>query len=254
MTPKTPDEIRDIRESGKILATILKQVCESCVVGITTFELAEIASIELKSVGAKAPFLNYGGGRGVPPFPSVICISVNDEVVHGIPSIRRIDNGDVVGLDFGVDYNGMVTDSAVTIGVGKVSNEAKRLMKATREALDAGINQVRDGARVGDISAAVEMRLKKDRLGIVEELAGHGVGHSLHEEPWIPNFGRAGSGAKLRSGMTIAIEPMATLGSKDVMWHRDGWTISTLDSTLAAHFEHTVLVTDEGFEVLTKWS
>lgn len=253
MKPKTPVEINNIRRSGRILADILKLVAKRAVVGITTAELAELAQVELAKSGGTPPFLNYGAGHGVKPFPSVICISVNDEVVHGLPGGRELRDGDIVGLDFGVNYNGMITDSAVTVGVGKVSKESKRLMKVTKEALQAGIDQVRAGARVGDISAAVEERLRRDNLGVVEELAGHGVGHALHEEPWIPNFGRRGKGPILKTGMTIAIEPMATLGRKDVMWHRDGWTISTHDGSLAAHFEHTVLVTDDGHEVLTAW-
>lgn len=252
MKPKTDVEIENIRESGRILATILQDLKHQTVVGITTKELADIAARELKRYDATAPFLGYGGGRGVPPFPDVICISVNDEVVHGIPGARALEEGDMVGLDFGVNYNGMITDGAITVGVGVVSGKAKRLIRATKQALDSGIDQVRAGARIGDISAAVEHRLRADNLGVVEELAGHGVGHTLHEEPWIPNFGQAGTGMRLKAGMTIAIEPMATLGGKDVSWHRDGWTISTTDGSLAAHFEHTVLVTEDGCEVLTQ--
>jgi methionyl aminopeptidase len=242
-----------MRESGRILASILKLVSLSAVVGITTKELAVIAEKEVIQAGGQAPFLNYSGGRGIPPFPSVICISVNDEVVHGIPGSRCLEEGDIVGLDFGVAYNGMITDSAVTVAVGKIPARVKNLINATKEAMMSGIAQVKNGARVGDLSFAIETRLKQDKLGIVEELAGHGVGHSLHEEPWIPNFGRRGKGPVLKTGMTIAIEPMATLGRKDVMWHRDGWTISTLDGSLAAHFEHTILVTEDGYEILTLW-
>lgn len=253
MRPKDALETDHIRESGRILASILQDVCRNTVEGITTAELAEIARKALKASGATAPFLNYGAGRDTPPFPSVICISLNDEVVHGIPGDRKLKNGDVVGLDFGVNFRGMITDSAVTVAVGSVSREAERLIGATRESLQAGINQIKAGSRVGDVSAAIQARLELDHLGIVEELAGHGVGHSLHEEPWIPNFGKAGRGTEFKTGMTVAIEPMATLGRKDVMWHRDGWTISTVDGSLAAHFEHTVLVTENGHEILTQW-
>lgn len=252
MKPKSETEIRDMRESGRILATILQLVARQAVPGVTTAELGRIAADELEKRGVKGPFLNYRTGRGIPPFPSVICISVNDEVVHGIPSLRKLAEGDIVGLDFGVEYNGMITDSAITVGVGRISPQAKRLLAATEQALYAGIEKVRDRARIGDISAAIEARLDQDKLGIVEELAGHGVGHQLHEEPWIPNFGKAGHGSKLKAGMTIAIEPMASLGKKDVLWHPDGWTISMLDGSLAAHFEHTVLVTEDGYEILTK--
>lgn len=252
MKPKSEAEIANMRQSGRILATILQMLKKQAVAGITTGELGEIAATELSKLDATSPFLHYITGRGIPPFPSVICISVNDEVVHGIPGLRVLADGDIVGLDFGVNYHGMITDSAITVTVGKVSREVKRLIEATEQAMYAGIGKVRAGARVGDISAAVEARLRKDNLGIVQELAGHGVGHELHEEPWIPNFGKAGCGPRLKAGMTIAIEPMATLGKKDVQWHRDGWTISTLDGSMAAHFEHSVLVTDDGYEILTK--
>lgn len=251
MKPKSPQEIEDIRTSGQILAAILKALKKAAQPGVTTMELANLAEVELERLGGKAVFKGYQAGRGIPPFPSVICISVNDEIVHGIPGKRQLNEGDIVGLDFGVNYNGMVTDSAITVPVGKISREAKRLLKATEEALNAGISAVKAGARVGDISAAVEARLKQDGLGIIEELAGHGVGHDLHEEPWIPNFSSNNRGVKLKAGMTIAIEPMATLGKKDVLWGYDGWTIKSLDGSLGAHFEHTVLVTEDGADILT---
>jgi methionyl aminopeptidase len=247
----TEQELNAMRRSGKMLAAILKTVNKAVKPGVTTGELADIAERELEKLGGQPVFKGYGGGRGIQPFPSAICISVNDEIVHGIPGRRELKAGDIVGLDFGVNIDGMITDSAITVPVGKVKPEVQRLLAATKQALELGIAQVRPGARVGDISAAVQARLDQDQLGIVEELAGHGVGHSLHEEPWIPNFGTRGRGPVLREGMTIAIEPMATLGKKDVLWGTDGWTIKALDGSYGAHFEHTVLITADGAEILT---
>jgi methionyl aminopeptidase len=173
--------------------------------------------------------------------------------VHGIPGPRVIETGDLVGLDFGVNYEGMITDGAVTVVAGGEPTPAQqRLLTATAAALERGIAQVRDGARTGDISAAIEQRLRRDRLGIVEELSGHGVGHLVHEEPLILNYGKAGRGVKLKAGMSVAIEPMATLGDRAIRLERDGWTISTADRSLGAQFEHSVLVTADGAEILTQ--
>jgi methionyl aminopeptidase len=179
-------------------------------------------------------------------------VSVNDEIVHGIPGSRVLSEGDIVGLDYGVNFEGMITDSAITVEIGGVSKDAHRLVLATEQAMYAGIDQVRAGVHIGDISAAVQERLNQDKLGIIRDLAGHGVGHELHEEPWVPNFGAKGHGPILKAGMTIAIEPMASLGTHEVVWGLDGWTISTDDGSLGAHFEHTVLVTETGFEILTQ--
>jgi methionyl aminopeptidase len=235
-----------MRTSGQMLARVLAMLRGHVTPGISTYALARVAEEELKRLGGKPVFRGYQG------FPDVICISVNDEVVHGIPSEETIlESGDIVGLDFGVNFEGMITDGAISVPVGEVSSEAKRLLAATEQALAIGIEQVKAGKRTGDIGAAVESRLLRDRLGVVEDLAGHGVGRELHEDPSVPNFGRAGSGDMLKAGMTIAIEPMATLGSKDVVLLADGWTIATEDGTLAAHFEHTVLVTRQGAEILT---
>jgi methionyl aminopeptidase len=186
------------------------------------------------------------------PFPATICISVNDEVVHGIPGERVIQEGDLVGLDFGVDYEGMLTDGAVTVVAGgKPTPAQRRLLDATRQALELGIAQVREGARIGDISHAIEQRLRRDKLGVIEELSGHGVGHKVHEDPVILNYGRAGTGMRLKAGMSVAVEPMATLGRRDIMVDSDGWTIKTVDGSLGAQFEHTVVVTENGYEIVT---
>lgn len=243
---KTEIEIKRIRTSGQMLAAVLRYLTPLTVPGVTTKELDTLAAAELKRLGGEPAFLGYQG------FPGVICISVNDEIVHGIPGQLVLAEGDIVGLDFGVNCEGMITDGAVTVAVGKISAEAARLLKATEEALAAGIAQVKAGARVGDIGHAVEVRLRADKLGVIEDMSGHGVGHMVHEDPLILNFGKAGRGAKLKAGMTIAIEPMATLGTHEIILGVDGWTISTEDGSLGAQFEHTVLVLPDGFEILTK--
>jgi len=242
---KTPDEIVAIRESGHMLAAVLRYLEPKSVPGITTGELNRLAAAELKALGGKPAFLGYEG------FPGVICISVNEEVVHGIPGKRVLAAGDIVGLDFGVTYDGMITDGAITVPVGAVTSEASRLMKATREALDLGIAEVRAGARVGDIAHAIELRLRADKLGVIEDLSGHGVGHLVHEDPLILNYGPAGRGMRLKAGMTIAIEPMATLGTREIVMAADNWTIRTADGSLGSQHEHTVLVLPDGAEVLT---
>jgi methionyl aminopeptidase len=244
---KTPKEIENIRESGRILAAILKQIPERAHVGVTGREIADFCAAELKKFGAKAPFLGYGG------FPDVICISVNDAVVHGIPNMVPFKDGDVVGFDFGVDYKGMITDSAFSMVIGNSTKTKKRLLKETERAMYAGIEQVKNGVRTGDIGAAIQKVLDTAQMGIVRDLVGHGVGHQVHEDPNIPNTGPGGVGPALKAGMTIAIEPMATLGGHRVVMDSDGWTFRTADGTLAAHFEHTVLITEDGYEILTAW-
>jgi methionyl aminopeptidase len=244
---KTSTEIQNMRESGRMLASVLQYLKPQTAPGISTKQLADLAASELKKLGGEASFLGYQG------FPDVICISVNDEVVHGIPrSDKIINEGDIVGLDFGVTYKGMITDSAISVIAGKPkTNGDARLLKDTKMALDAGINAVHDQVRTGDIGAAVEQSLKNRRYGIVKDLVGHGVGHDVHEDPNIPNYGRPNTGPWLSKGMTIAIEPMVTLGTEKVYVANDGWTILTADGSRAAHFEHTILITDDGSEILT---
>ncbi len=248
---KTEQEISAMRTAGKMLAAVLKLVQESAKEGMTTKDLADVAAKELKSLGGKPSFLHYGG---TVPFPDVICISVNDEVVHGIPNTSTIlHNGDLLSVDFGVSYEGMVTDAARSFLVGNDGKEqVKQLLQDTEKAMYAGIEALKDGVRVGDISSAVQKVLRSGGYGIVRDLVGHGVGHQLHEEPDIPNYGFAGSGPVLHSGMTIAIEPMATLGTHLVTVDDDHWTVRTADGSLAAHFENTILITDRGFEILTQ--
>lgn len=243
---KTSQELEAMRESGRMLASVLSTLRPLVEPGVTARQLAQAAAKELKALGGEAPFLNYHG------FPDVICISIDDEIVHGIPSDRVVHDGDIVSLDFGVKYRGMITDSALTVIAGKpCQSRHVELIKLTEESMLAGIGTLRDGVRTGDIGAAIEAVLTKGRFGIVRDLVGHGVGHNLHEDPDIPNYGRSGTGVKLKAGMTIAIEPMATLGSDRVYVAEDQWTILTQDGSWAAHFEHTILVTDNGFEILT---
>lgn len=249
---KTEAEKARLRTSGGMLAEVLRRLSAILEPGQTTGYLGDVAAKELAALGGKPAFLGYRPDRESTPFPSTICISVNEEVVHGIPGKRVIKEGDLVGLDFGVNFEGMITDGAVTVVAGGQPTPAQaRLITATRQALDAGIAQVHDGARIGNISEAIERRLRRDKLGIVEELSGHGVGHRVHEDPLILNYGKAGRGPKLQAGMSIAIEPMATLGGRNIFVDDDGWTICTADGSLAAHFEHTLIVTDDGFEIVT---
>lgn len=243
---KTTQEIDAMRQSGGILASVLNKVISESTDGMTAKDAANVAAKELKSLGGEPAFLNYQG------FPNVICISVNEGIVHGIPSDYVFKSGDLVGFDFGVIYGGMITDSAVTIAIdGSNDPDAKRLLAGTEEAMMAGIKAVKGPTHVGDISAAAEAVMNRYGFGIIRDLVGHGVGHYLHEDPNIPNYGKAGTGMELLPGMTIAIEPMATLGGEKIVVAEDGWTINTADNSLAAQFEHTVLITDDGYEILT---
>lgn len=246
---KTPAEIAAMRRSGQMLGNVLAVVRQQVRPGVTTKELAELAARQLAKLGGQPAFKGYQG------FPDVLCVSVNDEVVHGIPSTERVlQAGDMVGLDFGVVYQGMVTDGAITVIVGQPEDSRQaRLVADTEQALQAGIAAIKAGGKVGDISAAVQQSLQKTgrHYGIVRDLVGHGVGHELHEAPNIPNYGRPNTGPILEAGMTVAIEPMVTLGGEAVYLAPDQWTIKTRDGSRAAHFEHTILITDEGAEILT---
>lgn len=249
MSPKTNEELDAMRDSGKMLATILSLMSKNAVEGITPKELARLAATELNTLGGSPTFLGYGGSI---PFPDVICISVNDQVQHCIPNSVPLKNGDVVNFDFGVTYKGMITDAGTTVCIGnRFSKDTKRLLEGTEQALNDALAVVKPGIKVGDISATIEKTLKKYRLGIVRELVGHGVGKKLHDEPEIPNYGRAGTGPLIRAGYTLAIEPITTLGKPDIYEENDGWTLRTWDGSWSAQFEHTVLVTEEGIEILT---
>jgi methionyl aminopeptidase len=245
---KTKAEIAAMRESGRMLATVLTALKPKVVPGVTTQQLADEAAKELAILGGIPSFKGYQG------FPDVICISVNDEVVHGIPNKEKIINeGDIVGLDFGVTYKGMITDSAISVIAGKPKQKGHiQLLTDTENALMAGIASLKDQVRTGDIGSSIEQSLRHRKYGIVRDLVGHGVGHEVHEDPNIPNVGRANTGPWLSEGMTIAIEPMLTLGGEGVYIANDGWTVLTKDGSWSAHFEHTVLITETGAEILTQ--
>lgn len=250
---KNADEIKIIREVSKRLATVLHKVKQKIKPGVSTLELDKYAEKLIKDMGDYPAFLNYKPDGASYPYPASLCVSVNEEVVHGIPKNNRIlKEGDIVSIDLGLRHNGFYSDMAMTVGVGEVSSASKKLMEITEKALHVGIDAAREGNRVGDISHAIESFVKKYKYGIVEVLAGHGVGKAIHEDPYIPNFGRAGTGEKLRRGMIIAIEPMLNNGTKHVVIEDDDWTFTTADKKKSAHFEHTILITDGDPEILTK--
>ncbi len=247
--PKKPQEIRAIKDAGKMLAAVLAVLVSKAEAGMSTKDLADMAAKELKALGGEPSFLGYQG------FPDVLCVSVNDEVVHGIPSKSRIlKEGDIVGMDFGVTYNGMIADAARSVIIGRPIHESHvELVKNTEKSLLEGISVVHNGVRTGDIGHAVESYLEPYGYGIVKDLVGHGVGHYLHEEPNIPNYGRPNTGPWLEKNMTIAIEPMVTLGREEVRIGKNGWTILTVDGSWSAHFEHTILITETSAEILTAY-
>lgn len=244
---KTKEEVVNMRESGRLLAAVLDMLDKKVEPGLSTKEADEMAQAEIKKLGGKPAFLGYQD------FTGAVCISLNDEIVHGIPGPKVMNSGDLVSFDFGVDYRGMITDSAFTkVLSARPTTAQKRLLNGTEAALAAGIDVLHHGVKVGDISHAIERVLLKHKLGILREFVGHGVGHHVHEEPNIPNYGQPGTGAELKAGMTIALEPMAMLGKEAMKISSDGWTVVTADGSLSAHFEHTVLITDNGAEVLTR--
>jgi methionyl aminopeptidase len=246
---KTSQELDNMRLSGRMLARVLNYLKSQVSDGMSTLDIANLAKAELKSLGGQPTFLGYLG------FPNIICISLNEEVVHGIPRKNKIiHDGDIISLDFGVTYNSMITDGAISFIVGqkKIQKAHQLLVDRTKNSLYEGIGVLKDNIHVGDISHAIESYLQQFGYGIVKDLVGHGVGHHLHEEPNIPNYGPAHKGPILKSGMTIAIEPMVTMGTDQVVMEDDGWTILTADNSWSAHFEHTVLILEDYFEILTE--
>ncbi len=242
-----------MRHAGTILAGVLRQLEAELRPGITTLELDTIAERMIREAGAVPSFLGYGGARGQVPFPGSICASINDEVVHGIPSARRrIREGDVIGLDIGCIWQGWHADTARTFAVGPVPESVTTLIAATRRAMEAGIAAASPGNRLGDVGAAIEAVAREHGYGIVRPFVGHGIGTAMHEDPQVPNYGRAGTGMRIEAGMCFAIEPMFNLGGDDVGVLDDGWTVVTLDGGLSAHFEDTIAVTSSGPEVLTR--
>ena len=250
---KTKEDIAILREGGRRHGAILRELASMVKPGLKAIEFENKARELIEKGGDKAAFLDYKPSGADRPFPAALCVSINDEVVHGIPNEKEkiLKEGDIVTLDLGLIHDGLITDSAVTVSVGKVSNEIENLLSATKEALKAGIKVAKGGKRVGDISSAIERVGVASNLGIVEELAGHGVGYHVHEDPFVPNYGDAGKGPILKPGMVIAIEPIFNLGGKDVSLDVDGYTYKTVDGSPSAHFEHTILITKGEAEVLT---
>ncbi|MEO8288965.1 MAG: type I methionyl aminopeptidase [Chloroflexota bacterium] len=249
---KSQEEIELMRNAGRIVGQTLQLVSAHVKPGVTTAELDEIAYNFIKSQGAIPSFKGYQPHPSLPPFTGTLCTSVNEEIVHGIPGGRVLEEGDIISLDCGAIYRGWQGDSAVTVGVGKISPELEKLLATTKASLEAGIEQARVGNRIGDISHAIETRIKKSGdYGIVREYGGHGIGRRLWEEPSVPNHGPAGKGALLKAGMVIAIEPMLNLGVEETETLDDRWTVITEDHKASAHFEHTVAITDNGPVILT---
>jgi len=243
---KNKEEIELMKIAGKIVGDTHNYLIPYIKEGITTKELNKLAHEFILSKGATCSFLNYSG------YPASICTSVNEEVVHGIPSSRKLKNGDIISIDIGACYKGYHGDSAWSYAVGEVNDDIKYLMEHTEKALYEGLKVVKPGAYVGDIGYAVESYAKKHNLGVVKELVGHGVGSHLHEQPDIPNYGKKNTGIVLKEGMVIAIEPMLNFGTADIYILDDDWTIITADNKPSAHYEHTVVVTKDGYEILTK--
>lgn len=247
---KTRAEIEKIRAAGRIVQQTLQATGAAAVPGATTGELDDLASRIISESGGASPFLGYAP-TGHPPYPAWTCISVNNEIVHGIPGRRVLNEGDIVTIDCGVELDGYIADSAWTFPVGRIAPQTERLLKVTEEALYKGIAAARAGRRVGDIGYAVQKYAESHGYSVVRELTGHGVGTSLHEDPQVPNYGQPNKGSALECGMTFAIEPMINAGKKEIKYLDDRWTIVTADGSLSAHFEHTVAITDRGTLILT---
>jgi methionyl aminopeptidase len=245
VTLKSAREIEAMRRSGKITSRVLTELMKAVRPGMATAELDRLAERGIRQAGGVPTFKGYNG------FPGSICASVNDEVVHGIPGSRVLREGDLLSIDIGTTLDGYVSDSAVTLPVGSIAQNARRLLEVTQECLTIGIAQMERGNHLGDIGAAVQAHAERHGYGIVRELVGHGVGRAMHEEPQVPNYGERGSGMELRPGLVLALEPMVTQGSPKVRILADGWTVVTTDGKLAAHFEHTIAVTEEGPKILT---
>ena len=246
MGGKSPKELELMRQAGAIVATVLGDLREMVKPGITTVALDLAAEARIREMGGEPSFKGYHG------YPATICASINREIVHGIPGPRELREGDIVSIDVGVIWRGYQGDAAITVPVGEVSGQAERLLQATRAALDAGIATAKTGARLGDLSHAIEAVAKGAGLEVIREYGGHGIGREMHEAPRIPNWGQAGRGQRLVSGMTLCLEPMLTTGGHATRVLGDEWTVVTADGSLSAHSEHTIVVTEEGGEILTR--
>lgn len=242
---KTPKEISSLRKGGKLLGEVLSEAAAMAKPGVTLLEVEATIAASIKAKGAKPSFLGFDD------YPMTSCLSVNDELVHGLPRPITLKEGDILGIDVGLWYEGLCVDSAITVAIGTITPETQRLLNVTQEALTAGIKAIKPFRKVGAIGAAVQAVGEAADLGIVRVLTGHGVGHAVHEEPSVPNLAKPTDGILLRPGMVLAIEPMFTLGGPDVVTDVDGWTIRTRDGSLSAQFEHTVVVTNRGAEILT---
>jgi methionyl aminopeptidase len=242
---KSAAELAKMRVSGRVNASVLAELCTNVAPGITTKEIDGMAERLIRARGGEPAFLGYHG------FSGSICLSINEEVVHGIPGERQLHEGDLLKLDIGSIVDGWYSDMACTVGVGQISSEAKALLEATEEALFVGIREMRPGAHVSDIGFAVQSFVEGRGYSVVRQLVGHGIGRKLHEEPQVPNFGKRGAGVKLKPGMVLAVEPMVNQGEWQVFTKPDKWTVVTADGKLSAHFEHTVAVAPDGYEILT---
>lgn len=245
ITIKSDSEVQLMREAGKILGDTLKMLAEHIKVGVTTKELDKLAHDYIISRGAKPSFLGYGG------FPASICSSVNEQVIHGIPSSRKLAEGDIIGIDCGVIYKGWQSDAARTFAVGKISEKHKKLIEVTEQSFFEAMKVIREGARLGDIGSAIQNFAESNGFSVVRDFVGHGIGNKMHEDPQIPNYGKAGKGLRLKRNMTLAIEPMINEGTYEVSALDDGWTVVTDDDGYSAHYENTVLVTEDGYEILS---
>ncbi len=255
ITKKTTEEIEVLSEAGSILAAMLKRLGQACLPGVTTLELDDLAMQLVEEYDVEPILLGYHPGFADRPYPAAVCISVNECVQHGVPSEGVVlAEGDVVNIDMSIAYQGMVVDSGITVGVGEISKEATKLLEVTKEALALGIKQAKPGNHIGDISHAIQTLVESRGLSVVKVLCGHGVGYDLHEEPSIPNYGRAGTGPKIEVGHVYAIEPIVNLGTDDVYFddEGDGYSVYTKDGSYSAHFEHTVAITENGPMILTK--
>ena len=242
---KTEHEIDMMARAGQLLSAVVDELKGACREGLRTIELDRLAERRIRAAGARPGFLGYHG------FPKSICVSINDEAVHGIPGKRKIEDGDIVSLDLGLVLDGFWADMGCTVAVGKVSPEARRLTRVTEECLEVAIQHAQPGGHLGDISSAVQRHAEGAGFSVIRQFVGHGIGRAMHEDPQLPNFGVPGTGPELKPGMTLAIEPMVNQGSPDVYIKPDGWTVCTTDGSLSAYFEHTVAITKSGPRILT---
>jgi methionyl aminopeptidase len=255
ITKKTPEEIEILKEAGSILGTILRELGNSLEVGMTTLDIDDLAMELVEKYQVEPVLLGYHPTFAASPYPASLCVSVNDCVQHGVPSDDVVlKAGDTVNLDMSIGHKGMIVDSGITVGVGEISDEARKLIEVTKEALALGIKQAKPGNHIGDISHAIQTLVESRGFSIVEVLCGHGVGYAVHEEPAIPNFGKAGTGPLIEVGHVYAIEPIVNIGSKEVFFddEGDGYSVYTEDESWSAHFEHTVAITADGPVILTK--